>query len=369
MLVGMSGGVDSSVAAALLVEQGMRVVGAYMKNWTLDVPGMQCPWAEDLAYAKRTAVKLGIDLKVYDFQDVYKREVVDYLVREYEAGRTPNPDIMCNSHVKFGLFLKTALDEGFDYIATGHYARVGKGSDGSVEETGKDYRPWFLNDVAQHPPVLRRGVDEHKDQTYFLYRMGGEALKRTLFPLGGFAKTQVREMAQQRGLPAADKPDSQGICFIGEAPIKDFLRMYTQPRPGLIVDADTKEEVGAHDGALYFTLGQRKGLGVGGGEPYYVVGKDMAANIVYVSHDACSPELQTEEIVLEDCAWLSGCSPAPGAYLVRTRHTGPLLEASFDPQGETSGYVRFAQNTERVAPGQSVVVYKDDICLGGGIVR
>lgn len=362
VLVGMSGGVDSSMAAALLIEQGFRVVGAYMKNWTLDVPGMQCPWAEDLAFAKRTAVKLGIDLRVYDFREAYKRDVVDYLVREYEAGRTPNPDIMCNQHVKFGLFLDTALEEGFDFVATGHYARR------APDITPTTYQPWFLADDRAPAPELRRAADDHKDQTYFLYRMGTSALARTLFPLGGYRKDQVRAMAAERRLPAANKPDSQGICFIGEAPIQDFLRLYTDPKPGKIVDADTHAVVGGHDGALFFTLGQRKGLGIGGGQPYYVVGKDMAKNEVYVSHSPQAEQLRTTELALEDCTWFAGESPAPGTYLVRCRHTGELVEAALDPQGETNAYVHFSTQQERVAPGQSVVVYQDQVCLGGGIV-
>lgn len=359
VLVGMSGGVDSSVAAALLVEAGFQVTGAYMKNWTLDVPGMQCPWAEDLAYAKRTAVKLGIDLRVYDFQDAYKRDVVDYLVREYEAGRTPNPDIMCNQDVKFGLFLETALAEGFDYIATGHYAR----SSLVITNNGE---------LDAAPVQLLRAADAHKDQTYFLYRMGQAALERTLFPLGDFTKDQVREMAAQRNLPAAHKPDSQGICFIGEAPIQDFLRMYVQPKPGKIIDAETREVVGGHDGAIFFTLGQRKGLGVGGGVPYYVVGKDMDANEVYVSHNPQTQALQTDELALADCSWLAGTAPAPGTYLVRTRHTGTLADAYLDQANDKKNRVqfiiRFAQPQERVAPGQSAVLYSGDVCLGGGIV-
>lgn len=354
VLVGMSGGVDSSVAAALLVEQGYDVVGAYMKNWTLDVPGMQCPWAEDLAYAKRTAVKLGIDLRVYDFQDAYKRDVVDYLVREYEAGRTPNPDIMCNQDVKFGLFLDTALAEGFDYIATGHYAR------NSVEPS-----------LTRRPPAsfrLLRAKDAHKDQTYFLYRMGKRALAHTLFPLGSYTKQEVRKMAEARGLPAAHKPDSQGICFIGEAPIQDFLRLYVDSKPGKIIDADTNEVVGGHDGALFFTLGQRKGLGIGGGTPYYVVGKNMEASEVYVSHNPQAQALQTLTLQLENCTWLAEKAPQAGNYTVRCRHTGALLNAQFEPQGETQATVHFETPQEQVAAGQSAVLYDGEVCLGGGIV-
>ena len=342
VLVGMSGGVDSSMAAALLLEAGYAVDGAYMKNWTLDVPGMQCPWAEDLAYAKRTAVKLGIDLRVYDFQEAYKRDVVDYLVREYQAGRTPNPDIMCNQDVKFGLFFETALAEGYDFIATGHYARA---------EAGQ----------------LLRAVDDHKDQTYFLYRMGQRALQHTLFPIGGLTKQEVRAQAAKRNLPAAQKPDSQGICFIGEAPIQDFLRLYVSPKPGAIVDDDTHEVVGAHDGALFFTLGQRKGLGVGGGKPYYVVGKDMETNTVFVSHNSKEAALQATELDLENCAWLSDALPESGSFTVRTRHTGALIEAHVTIADDTHAQVRFATPQERVAPGQSVVIYNGERCVGGGI--
>lgn len=363
VLIGMSGGVDSSVAAALLVEAGYQVTGAYMKNWTFDVPGMQCPWAEDLAYAKRTAVKLGIDLRVYDFQEAYKRDVVDYLVHEYEAGRTPNPDIMCNQDVKFGLFLDTALAEGFDYVATGHYAQVASVSESQAGSEGANQA-----EATASPCQLLRAADAHKDQTYFLYRMGQRALQHTLFPLGTYTKTQVREMAEQRGLPAASKPDSQGICFIGEAPIQDFLRMYVAPQPGKIIDAETHDVIGAHDGALFFTLGQRKGLGVGGGQPYYVVGKDMAANEVYVSHNPHAEALQTAELTLENCTWLAGTAPKEATYLVRTRHTGQLVEASFMPQSETAATITFQAPQERVAAGQSAVIYDGEVCLGGGIV-
>ena len=354
----MSGGVDSSVATALLVEQGFRVTGAYMKNWTLDVPGMQCPWAEDLAYAKRTAVRLGIDFLVYDFQEEYKRDVVDYLVAEYQAGRTPNPDIMCNQQVKFGAFMDAARADGFDYVATGHYARVrhNASQDGACTP-GQD----------EAPAQLLRATDEHKDQTYFLYRVGAEALARTLFPLGDIPKQQVRALAAERGLPAADKPDSQGICFIGEASIQDFLRQYVQPRPGSIVDVDTDQVVGGHEGALFYTLGQRKGLGLGGGSPYYVVGKDMDANIVFVSRTDASARLQCTETQLENCAWVAGRAPSAATYLVRTRHTGELVRAHVQPTCEDKATVTFEAEHERVAAGQSVVVYDEAVCLGGGI--
>ena len=351
VLVGMSGGVDSSVAAALLLEQGYEVTGAYMKNWTLDVPGMQCPWAEDLAYAKRSAVRLGIDFKVYDFQEEYKRDVVDYVVDAYQAGLTPNPDIMCNQQVKFGSFLQAARDEGYDFIATGHYARL---EPCTKSEGSSTYQ-------------LMRGADEHKDQTYFLYRINQEACAHTLFPLGDYTKAQVRALATERHLPSAAKPDSQGICFIGEASIQDFLRQYVDVKPGAIVDVDTQQTVGAHEGALFYTLGQRKGLGLGGGKPYFVVDKDMQTNTVFVSHDVDAPRLRSQQVDLHDCHWIAGLPPQDGCCVVRLRHTGTLLPAQLKLQDAQRAQVLFDNEQERVAPGQSVVVYQDKICLGGGI--
>lgn len=258
--VGMSGGVDSSLTAALLKEQGYDVTGVYMKNWTQDLPGMKCPWADDLADAKRVAVQLGIDFKVFDFETEYKQKVVDYMIDEYKLGRTPNPDIMCNQEVKFKLFLETALEDGADMIATGHYARAEKG-------------------------VLKQAVDVNKDQTYFLYRVTEEALAKTLFPLGEFTKPQVREMAKERGLYTAAKKDSQGICFVGQIGIREFLSQYVEQTAGSIIDKKSGKVLGQHDGAIFYTIGQRHGLDMGGGLPYYVVGKDMDKNAVYVTTD------------------------------------------------------------------------------------
>ena len=245
--VGMSGGVDSSLTAALLVEQGFDVTGVYMKNWTQDLPGMRCPWADDLADAKRVAVQLGIDFKVFDFEREYRQKVVDYMIEEYKLGRTPNPDIMCNQEVKFKLFLEASLEDGADLIATGHYARV--------ESEGAR-------------ATLRLAQDPNKDQTYFLYRVTGEALAKTLFPLGNYTKPEVRKMAEERGLFTAGKKDSQGICFVGQIGIREFLSQYVETVPGDIVDKQTGKKLGRHDGAIFYTLGQRHGLDVGGGLPY-----------------------------------------------------------------------------------------------------
>lgn len=375
VLVGMSGGVDSSVSAALLVEAGFDVCGAYMKNWTLDVPGMRCPWADDLAFAKRTAVRLGIDFHVYDFQDAYKREVVDYLVDEYKSGRTPNPDVMCNQEVKFGLFLESALEEGFDFIATGHYAKtdwwnMAYANDAAeVDCSNTPSMPCSPRDlVPASGGKLLKAVDVAKDQTYFLYRMSQKAVDHTLFPLGSFTKSQVRLMAQARGLPSADKPDSQGICFVGEAGIRDFLGMYVTPKPGETVDAQSGQVIGHHDGAIFFTIGQRKGLGIGGGtDPYFVVGKNMDKNIVYVSKDRLAAKAENGKVVIGRTSWISGQPPLPGACLVRVRHGGALIPAQMDYLGEDQVVFDFGAKQISVASGQSIVIYRENACLGGGI--
>ena len=339
--VGMSGGVDSSLTAALLVERGYDVTGVYMKNWTQDMPGMRCPWADDLADAKRVAVQLGIDFKVFDFENDYKQKVVDYMIDEYRNGRTPNPDIMCNQEVKFKLFLETALEEGADMIATGHYARVKDG-------------------------VLLQAADTNKDQTYFLYRVTGEALVKTLFPLGDFTKPEVREMAEKRGLYTAAKKDSQGICFVGKIGIREFLSQYVDQKPGSVIDKNTGKVLGQHDGAIFYTLGQRHGLDVGGGLPYYVVGKDMDKNEVYVTTDLNDVALWKTDINISNVHWIND-APAAGNYQIRVRHRAKLVQANLSY--EADGVRLKLANTERaVTPGQSVVIYDGAICLGGGIV-
>lgn len=339
--VGMSGGVDSSLTAALLKEQGYNVVGVYMKNWTQDLPGMKCPWADDLADAKRVAVQLGIDFKVFDFENEYRHKVVDYMIEEYKAGRTPNPDIMCNQEVKFKLFLEAALDDGADMIATGHYAQVRDGK-------------------------LKMAVDTNKDQTYFLYRVTGDALKKTLFPLGGYTKPSVREMAKERGLFTAAKKDSQGICFVGKVGIREFLSQYVEQKPGEIIDKQSGKVLGHHDGAIFYTLGQRHGLDLGGGLPYYVVGKDMDKNEVYVTTDLNDESLWKRSVSLHSVHWINDI-PSDGTYDIRIRHRAPLVQATLEIH--KNGVELSIDDQQRaIAPGQSVVIYSGDVCIGGGIV-
>ncbi|PID30509.1 tRNA 2-thiouridine(34) synthase MnmA [Candidatus Saccharibacteria bacterium] len=349
VFVGMSGGVDSSVAAALLVERGYDVTGVYMKNWSQDLPGMRCPWADDLADAKRVAVGLGIDFRVFDFERDYRDRVVQYMIDEYRAGRTPNPDIMCNQEVKFRLFLDAALEQGADMIATGHYARV-QTAEGDVS-------------TMHRPARLLRARDENKDQTYFLYRITQRALDKTLFPLGDYSKPEVRQLASERGLWTADKKESMGVCFIGQVGMRDFLRQYVELVPGDIIDQDSGVVVGQHDGAILYTLGQRHGLELGGGLPYYVVGKNMAKNEVYVSRNLNNTSIWRSNVQLGDIYWIDADAPAAGRLQARMRHRGPLVDATLD-----GAVLRLDEAQRAITPGQSAVFYSGEVCLGGGVV-
>lgn len=337
----MSGGVDSSLTAALLVEQGYQVTGVYMKNWTQDLPGMKCPWADDLADAKRVAVQLGIPFKVFDFEKEYRDKVVQYMIDEYRSGRTPNPDVMCNQEVKFKLFLDLALADGADMIATGHYARVIDGQ-------------------------LHKAKDESKDQTYFLYRVEEEALKKTLFPLGQYLKSEVRTMATDRQLFTAAKSESMGICFVGKVGIRDFLAQYVETQPGDIKDKQTGATLGRHDGAIFYTIGQRHGLELGGGLPYYVTGKNMLRNEVYVTQDIGDESLWRKELGLTSPHWINEPPQPRAGYMARIRHRAVLAPGMF--ADTASEHFVLEQSEKAVAPGQSVVFYQDSRCIGGAII-
>jgi len=340
--VGMSGGVDSSVTAALLKADGYQVTGVYMKNWTQDLPGMKCPWADDLADAKRVAVQLDIPFLVFDFQKEYKQLVVDYMVDEYRAGRTPNPDVMCNQEIKFDLFLKTAVAHGADMVATGHYARTQDGR-------------------------LFTGLDGNKDQSYFLYRVTQEALERTLLPIGELTKPEVRAKAADLGLVTAAKKDSQGICFVGTVGIKEFLQQYVQTEPGEIIDKRTRAVIGQHDGAIFYTFGQRHGLNVGGGLPYYVVGKDMAKNQVIVTTDLNDDSLWQSRVTLDHLHWINQAPDPARTYQVRLRYRAPLVQCQIEPDGAQL-HVQLRDAERAITPGQSAVLYDGERVLGGGIV-
>jgi tRNA-uridine 2-sulfurtransferase len=338
VFVGLSGGVDSSVTAALLQRSGHQVTGVYMKNWTADLPGVACPWKQDLGDARAVAARLDIPFKVYDFQQQYRQQVVDYMVAEYQAGRTPNPDIMCNQEIKFKLFLETALADGAERIATGHYARVQDGQ-------------------------LRRSADAAKDQTYFLYRVESAALRRVLLPVGDYTKPQVRKLAADFNLPTATKKDSQGICFIGPVGMRAFLQQHVAAEPGPIIMGDGRE-IGQHEGAIFFTIGQRQGLGVGGGRPFYVTAKDMTTNTVYVTDDPEDLELHSDRIRLDNTHWISGNPPQSSqSYQVRLRHRGELIDCRLE-----GNVLRLKQPVKALAVGQSAVLYDGEQVLGGGIM-
>ena len=370
VFVGMSGGVDSSVSALLLKEQGYKVIGVYMKNWSRDLPGMKCPWAEDLADAKRVAVKLGIDFEVWDFEEAYRDKVVEYMLTEFKKGNTPNPDIMCNQEIKFKLFYEKAMERGADFIATGHYARIIDGQ-------------------------LARAVDENKDQTYFLYRISDEALAHTIFPIGEMMKPEVKKMAGKNGLHNAYKKESMGVCFVGEVGMKDFLKEYIDIQPGEIREIESEKVLGYHEGAVFYTIGQRHGLylsGVAGeindGMPYYVVKKDLEKNIVYVSKNLNDEHIWTDELELKDVILRTGpaatVSPtvlgsrlrasgvppvaSPVHIDVRLRHRAPLIPAKVTLRENWAATIKFENKIKRPASGQSAVLYDGEICLGGGVI-
>ena len=384
--VGMSGGVDSSVSALILKEQGYQVVGVYMKNWSRDLPGMKCPWAEDLADAKRVAVRLGIDFEVWDFEKDYHKKVVEYMLDEFRKGNTPNPDIMCNQEIKFKLFYEKAMAAGADYIATGHYARTKKASNGSRSAQSRE--------PSSNATFLLRAVDENKDQTYFLYRISEEALAHTLFPIGEMLKPEVKKLAQEKGLHNAYKKESMGVCFVGEVGMKDFLKEYINIKPGEIREIESNRVLGYHEGAVFYTIGQRHGLYLDGekgvindGMPYYVVKKDIDNNIVYVSKNLNDANLWVKKLKLQDIVVRTntiiprrstangeclGEEPRGDNYkethqettvLVRLRHRAPLIPARFD--GEA---LVFENEIKRPASGQSAVLYDGEVCIGGGII-
>ena len=350
VFIGMSGGVDSSVTAALLKKSGYNVVGVFMKNWSQDLPGLPCPWKEDYQDAKRVAVQLKIPFNMYDFEKEYHQKVVDYMIEEFKAGRTPNPDIMCNQEIKFKLFLKTAVEDGANFIATGHYARAVGGK-------------------------LLVASNKDKDQTYFLYRINEVALKRTFMPIGDFkSKNEVRRVAKDLGLVTADKKDSQGICFVGKVGIRDFLRRYVSTEPGEIKDQNGIT-IGEHDGAIYYTIGQRHGLDVGGGLPYYVTGKNMESNEVYVTTNLDDNKLWKQEFSLSDVHWINHEPEIPRSYQIRTRYRAPLVSCKISySNGQHTTYsvptlrVALTDKVRAITPGQSAVIYDGDRVLGGGII-
>ena len=348
VFVGLSGGVDSAVAAMLLKQRGYNVTALFMKNWEEDDDADYCAAAEDLKIAQQVCDKLDLPLKTVNFSAEYWDRVFEHFLHEYRAGRTPNPDVLCNREIKFKAFLDYALSHGADKIATGHYADV-------HQCHGSHY--------------LGKAADDDKDQTYFLYAIGQQALSHTLFPLSDLTKSQVRQMAQDAGLPNHARKDSTGICFIGERRFKEFLSRYIPAQPGEIRDLGESLQ-GEHQGLMYYTIGQRHGLGIGGpGEPWYVVGKDLEQNILYVVEGHSHPALFHSTLLASDLHWIEGKPPElPLTCTARIRHRQPEQGCQISATGE-SLMVEFDEPQRAIAPGQSVVFYEGDLCLGGGIIE
>lgn len=350
VVVGMSGGVDSSVTAALLKQQGYSVIGVYMKNWSEDYGDYGCTWAEDAEDARKVAQVLNIPFYVWNFEKEYKEKVVEYFLKEYEAGRTPNPDILCNSEIKFKVFLDKALALGADFVATGHYARVKK----------------IQNSSGQIEYQLLKGLDPAKDQSYFLYRLTQEQLSKVLFPIGEFHKPKVRELAREFNLPTHAKKDSQGICFIGKIDVREFLMDHIKAKKGEIVTT-TGKVIGEHVGLPFYTIGQREGIGLGGDGPYYVVTKDLEKNKLIVTNDKNDPQLWQREFHVSDLSWTNKINIPPNAG-VSIRYHHPDYPAEIIQKG--SGlHVKFNEPQRAITPGQSAVIYSGDVLLGGGIVN
>src|SRR3989338_7085261 len=346
VFVGMSGGVDSSVSAALLKDQGVDVVGGFIKVWHPEF--LPCEWEKERTDAMRVCARLEIPFMTLDLETEYKREVADYLVEEYRKGYTPNPDVMCNKHIKFGGFFDWAMKQGADYVATGHYAQ---------------------NQLSTLNFQLLTSKDTVKDQTYFLWTLTQEQLRHTLFPVGGYTKKEVRALARKFNLPTAGKKDSQGICFLGDVDMREFLKHFIDTEKGEIINPKGRH-VGWHEGAVLYTLGQRHGFLIdektAERSPYYVVEKDPISNVLTVSHDPKDPEFTKDMAELTSINWVEGLPPKQGKiYQARFRHQGALHACTLADAGTS---VCFREPQHGLAHGQSVVLYDGEVCLGGGIV-
>jgi len=372
--VAMSGGVDSSVAAALLKKQGYDVTGVFFKPWLSPEGRAFCNWRQDQQDAMRVAAKLGIKFKVWDFSKEYGEKVTKYMINSYRKGLTPNPDVMCNKEIKFGLFLKKALAEGADYVATGHYARLRREfsiSNFQFSNKSKNSKTCKLQTVNCK---LLKGFDSNKDQSYFLWTLTQKQLRHCLFPIGDYTKPEVRKMAKKFGLHTHAKKDSQGVCFVGQLDVKEFLKEYIKPKRGEIrlletgQSAEMAKVIGYHDGAYYYTIGQRHGLDIKiGGGPYFVAAKDIKKNIIYVTTD--EKNLATDIAKVEKVNWIS-CQPAlPAKAEVKIRYRSEAIPAELEEDTKPGALViKFKKPARAVTPGQSAVFYRGEEILGGGVI-
>jgi tRNA-specific 2-thiouridylase len=353
IVVGLSGGVDSAVTAYLLKQQGHEVVGVFMKNWEADDLEEDCPIAQDYRDVQAIAQVLGIQVQLVNFSKEYQDRVFAYFLQEYQAGRTPNPDVLCNAEIKFKAFLDHALNLGADHIATGHYARL----------------------QGEYPNRrLLKGLDPNKDQSYFLYRLNQRQIERALFPIGHLPKPRVRELAREAGLPVAEKKDSTGICFIGERPFREFLQRYMPIQPGDMLTPEGRV-VGRHQGLMYYTLGQRQGLGIGGvkgaeeGVPWFVAGKDLEKNQLIVVQGHQHPLLLSATLEAADLSWVAERPKAGGRYTAKTRYRQQDAACTVEIIEDNRLVLRFDEDQWAVTPGQSVVMYERGYCLGGGVIQ
>ncbi len=351
VVVGMSGGVDSSVTALLLKQQGYDVVGLFMKNWEDDDNDEYCSTRQDFIDAAAAADVIGIDFEAVNFAAAYKDRVFATFLAEYQAGRTPNPDVLCNAEIKFKAFLDHAIQLGAEHIATGHYA--------GVRENNGRYE-------------LLRGADKGKDQSYFLHRLNQQQLSRTMFPLASLQKSQVRELARSHHLPNHAKKDSTGICFIGERPFREFLSRYLPRAPGAMRTLEGKI-IGQHEGLMYYTLGQRQGLGIGGkrdstDEPWFVADKNMASNELMVVQGHDHPALLKSSLRASQLSWVNGDAPTLKTYGAKTRYRQPDAACALISANEKEFELHFNEAQWAVTPGQSAVLYDGEVCLGGGII-
>ena len=384
VVVGLSGGVDSAVTAYLLKQQGHEVVGIFMKNWEDDDDSAYCSSNVDFVDAAAVADVLGIEIEHVNFAADYKDRVFAEFLREYSAGRTPNPDVLCNAEIKFKAFLDHAMRLGAEKIATGHYARV-RWCPANPSEPAGAHDDSHASACEGAPRSgryqLLKGLDPSKDQSYFLHRLNQAQLAKTLFPVGELHKTEVRRIAAEIGLPNAKKKDSTGICFIGERPFREFLSRYLQTQPGPIKD-ERGRQIGEHVGLSFYTLGQRQGLGIGGVKakgaarggsehaPWFVARKDMARNTLYAVQGHDHPWLLAGALVFDNAAWVAGEPPAPGHCAAKTRYRqqdAPCTLAA-DAAAPGSFQLRFAEPQWAVTPGQSAVLYDGELCLGGGVI-
>jgi len=385
VVVGLSGGVDSAVSAHLLKQQGHEVVAIFMKNWEDDDDDEYCSSRQDFLDAASVADVLGIEIEHVNFAADYKDRVFAEFLREYQAGRTPNPDVLCNAEIKFKAFLDHALRLGAEKIATGHYARVRRVpaitgmADGRHDESSARALDGARVRETGGRFELLKGLDPLKDQSYFLHRLTQAQLAKTLFPVGELPKTEVRRIAAEIGLPNAKKKDSTGICFIGERPFREFLKRYLANQPGPIKD-DRGRVIGEHVGLSFYTLGQRKGIGIGGLKesrstkggndhaPWFVARKDMAANVLYVVQGHDHPWLLSHALVADDASWVAGEPPRVAAIAAKTRYRQADSGCEVAPGAGDAFQLRFAHSQWAVTPGQSAVLYDGEVCLGGGVI-